>query len=116
MLINFLYMILIQIIVVIIIDLSDFPSTIKKAISFMLSKGKFIKDDYTFHLSDCSFCIQWWVNLIFIICLGQFSIPYITFALLLSFFTETTKDILIFTKDIMAKLNRTIYKILKIDE
>lgn len=116
MLINFLYMILIQIIVVIIIDLSDFPSTIKKAISFILSKGKFIKDDYTFHLSDCSFCIQMWVNLIFIIYLGQFSIPYITFMLLLSFFTDTTKDILIFIKDIMAKLNRTIYKILKINE
>lgn len=109
-------LILIQIITVIIVDLSDFPSTIKKAISFILSKGKFIKDDYTFHLCDCSFCIQWWVNLIFIICVGQFNLPMITVILLLSFFTDTTKDILIFIKDIMAKLNRTIYKILKINE
>ena len=109
-------LILIQIMTVIIVDLSGFIESLKKGISFIISKGKFIKDDYDLHPVDCSFCLQWWIGLIYIIIVGQFNLPMITVILLLSFFTETTKDILIFIKDIMAKLNRTIYKILKINE
>ena len=46
MILDFLYMLLLQIIVVIIVDISDFPSTLKKIISSILTKGKFKTDNY----------------------------------------------------------------------
>lgn len=116
MLNTILALILIQIITVIIVDLSGFIESLKKAISFLISKGKFTKDDYNLPPIDCSFCMNFWIGLIYIFIIGQFNLPMIAVILFLSYTAETTKDILIFTKDIMAKLNRTIYKILKINE
>ena len=110
MILNFLYMLLLQVIVVIIVDLSDFPSTLKKLISSILTKGKFKTDNYQFHLIDCSFCIQWWVNLIYIICIGQFSIPYIAFALFLSVMCTISKDIILLIRDIFVKLINKFYE------
>ena len=110
MILDFLYMLLLQIIVVIIVDISDFPSTLKKILSSILTKGKFKTDKYQFHLIDCSFCIQWWVNLIYIICIGQFNIPYIAFALFLSVMCPISKDIIILLKDICIKIINKFYE------
>lgn len=110
MIMNFFNMLLLQIVVVIIVDISDFPSTLKKLVSFILTKGKFKTDNYQFHLADCSFCIQWWTNLIYIICIGQFSIPYIAFALFLSVMCPISKDIILLIRDIFVKLINKFYE------
>ena len=110
MIMNFFNMFLISLIVVIIVDISDFPSTLKKIISSILTKGKFKTDKYQFHLIDCSFCIQWWVNLIYIICIGQFSLLAVAFILMLSVFTPILKDIIILLKDICIKIINKFYE------
>jgi len=64
------YMICLATIVVSIVDISDFPSTVKKALSFIWTDGKIIKTDYRLHLIDCSWCIASWTNLIYLLCTG----------------------------------------------
>lgn len=104
MLTTILYMLLLQLIVVIIIDCSDFPSTIKKALSYILTKGKIKTDNYMFHLVDCSFCICWWTNFVFILCIGQFSIPYIALALFLAYMVTPVREFLILIYDVCIKI------------
>lgn len=102
------YMILIQLIIVILIDCSDLPITIKKTISFLLTKGKIKSANFQFHLADCSFCIQWWANFVYLLYIGKFIIPYIALALFLSFMTPITKDLLFLIKNIIINI---IFKI-----
>ena len=67
MILNLIY---IWIIVVIIIDISDFIESLKTGISKLLTKGKIITTNFDLKPLSCSFCMNWWIGLIYIICMG----------------------------------------------
>ena len=106
----FIDLICIQIIIVVITDLTDFPSSVYKAISYFLTKGKIVTDNMYLHLVSCSLCQMHWVGLFYLIINGSFSIPAYLLILILSFLTTSTKDILLYIKDLMSYLINRLYE------
>ena len=106
----FIDLICIQIIIVIITDLTDFPSSVYKAISYFLTKGRIVTDNMYLHLVSCSLCQMHWVGLLYLIINGSFSIPSYLLVLILSFLTTSTKDILLYSKDLMSYLINRLYE------
>ena len=101
-----LYLTLFEItmIVVLIVDISGITSHISRWISHWLTEGKFVVDDIITNLGNCSFCINFWAGLIYLLVTNQFSIFALMFVLLCSFFTETIVGMLYFVKDWIAKI------------
>lgn len=105
-------MIWITLICVIVTDISDFPSSVKKAISYALTKGKIVKDDYRLHWVDCSFCQVFWLGLAYILYIGEFSLMNIALILACSFLTTFVKSFIQMVEDVLLKIIQIVYKIL----
>lgn len=95
-------------IIVFITDLTDFPSSVKKAISYITTKGRIVKDEYRLHLIDCSLCQIFWTGLIYLLCIGEFNIFYIGFVCLLSCFSNVIKNYILLIEGILTKISKTI--------
>ena len=104
-----LNLLLIQFIVVVIIDDSGVIDSIKRLISRTLTKGKIETTDFDLKPFSCSYCSNFWVGIIYLLCVGQFTIPYIAFVLLLSSFCPITLSLLNLAKDICIKLINKFY-------
>lgn len=90
--------------IVIIVDLSGFVDNLKGWFSGWLTKGKIKNSKYSLKPFDCSFCLNWWVCLVYLIISNSvsfFTIPYI---LILSLFTPVIKNALIFIQGVGVKL------------
>ena len=98
-----LNLITIQVIAVIIIDLSDFTDHWKLWLSRILTKGKIESFTYSLKPFDCSFCMTWWIGLGYIILNHQFSVLYCGFILLLSFLTPVINNLLIQFRDLLIR-------------
>lgn len=83
----YLNLFLIMAICVFIIDLSGFITSLKKLISWLLTGGKLVKINYDLKPISCSYCMNFWIGLIYLICIGQLSILNIFFVLLMSTLT-----------------------------
>ena len=103
-----LEMILIQVIVVIVIDDSGFVDTMKEKLSGLLTKNKMTTSNFRLRPFDCSYCMQFWANITYLLITHNFTIPYIAFTLLLSSFTRLTKDLLDTIRDTITKLLQKI--------
>ena len=100
----------IAIIIVIITDISDWPDTVKKTISYILTKGKIKKTEYRLHLVDCSFCQNFWCSLIFLLCIGKFTLPYIACVCIICCFLDFIKNAILLVEDMLNKTIQVIYK------
>lgn len=105
-----LYLTLFEItmIVVLVVDISGITSHISRWISNWLTKGKYVADDIITNLGNCSFCVNFWAGLIYLLVTNQFSIFALLFVLLCSFFTETIAGLLFFVKDWLNKIISTL--------
>ena len=92
-------LILIQIICVNIVDISGVVQHIENAIARMLSLKR-----VSIHLIECSFCINHWVGLLYLLITGSLSLETYCFVLILSFLTSVTKDLLWGVRDRLVKL------------
>lgn len=93
----------IQLIWVIIADLSGFNDTWKSIIKLILTKGKMSDPNYPgFNL--CSLCLTWWSCLLYLIITGNLTLMWIAVSLLISFFTGITRTILIQLNDLLTCL------------
>lgn len=99
---------LITIIIVFIIDLSGIVNTIKEWLSLLLTKFKIRKTNYSLKPIDCSLCMTFWVNLIYIIWVNQFDLKHLLFICICAFITPIIKNILILLVDV---INYVINKI-----
>lgn len=97
-------MILIAFILVFIIDISGFITSLKKAISYLLTKGRIVKDNYSLKPFDCSLCMTFWVGCIYYLVIGDFTLLNLAYICLCSFLTPSIKDILYSLQDILTKL------------
>lgn len=108
-----LNLIFIWLIVVMIIDISGVMDSIKYGISKFLTHGKIPTTDFRIKPFDCSFCMNFWISLIYIICVGQFSLGLLAFILGLSVLTPILKDLINLVKDIFIFLINKIYNLIQ---
>lgn len=104
---------LIQLICVLIIDISGFMNSLKWGLSWLLTKGKIPKTEYRIKPLDCSFCMMFWSGLVYLLIVEQCTLPYISIVLLLSYFTQTTKNTILLVGDILDTVLLFIEKILR---
>lgn len=98
-----LNLLIIQLVVVFIVDLSGVMDYIKRAIWKWLKKDKPYKD-FTFKPFDCSLCSTWWIGLIYLLITHSFTIPYIAYVALLAFMASTAATALLLIKDALDTL------------
>lgn len=106
---------LIAIILVIITDLSGIVEYIKSHLYFRL-RGTYDYppswDTPIIHLMSCSLCQTWWVGLVYLIVIGQVTIPAIAYLLAIAYLTTTIKDIIVFIKEVLTKAIDKLFKML----
>lgn len=98
---------LITIIFVIITDQLQFWENFSSSLKSLITRGKF-KSPIRCKILECSCCQSWWVNLIYIIIIGKFSIFMIGYILLLSWSAPIINSIFTLLKNIFLKLINTI--------
>ena len=108
-----LYLALIQFILVVIIDDSGFIDSVKRGISKLLTNGKIITDNFDLKPFSCSYCMQVWCGLAYLLIIGQFTIPYIAFNFLLAVMVPINKDLVNLLRDLFIKLINKIYDIIQ---
>lgn len=105
-------LVLLQLIVVNLIDISGFIDFVKK----ILWK-KFIKvGDYTslsFKPLDCSYCMTHHVCLLYLLISGNFTLPLYALTLVLCLLTGFTADLMVWLKDMFQLLINALNKPIK---
>ena len=90
----------ILIISVIVIDISGFVHSIKAAI------GKYLgisPNSFRIKPFDCSFCMTFWVSLIYLLVVGRFTLANIAIVLLLCCLTTPLKNLVMSVRDKLTK-------------
>lgn len=105
-----LKLIIIQIIIVFIVDLSGFITSLKLFISNKITNGKMSTTNFSLKPFSCSLCMTWWIGLLYILLIHHFTIPLIGVVCLLAFLTPVTMNFLLLIKDLINKLLDTIYE------
>ena len=90
----------ILIICVLVIDISGFVHSIKVAI------GKYLKispNSFRIKPFDCSFCMTFWVSVIYLLVVGRFTLVNIAIVLLLCCLTTPLKNLVMSVRDKLTK-------------
>ena len=98
-------LIFIQIIIVLITDISGFPEDGLKPLFRKLTGGV----GEPSKLFVCSFCQMNWVGLAYLIITGQFSFAAYALVLFLAFMTPVTGSLLYLVRDFIQKMITTLY-------
>lgn len=92
-------LLLIQVIVVILIDISGIVQSVEGLIARLLSLKK-----VSIYMLECSFCMNHHTAFIYLLLTGALSLKNYCFVLILSFLTSVTKDLLWGVRDRLVKL------------
>lgn len=103
-----LNLVLIQFIIVNIIDVSSLIYELEKMIGKYLSI-KNVKIPKPF---SCSYCMNFWVSIIYLLCIGNLTLPYIAVVLTLSALTEITREAVNFIKDLFTTIFNLLNKVI----
>lgn len=96
-------LIFITILAVYVCDLSGVIESFKTALAHWV--GRPVKKLPPF---DCSLCMAWWANVIYLLCVGEFTLANITIVALLSFATSPIGQMLILMRETMLAIIRII--------
>jgi hypothetical protein len=97
-----LNLILLQLIIIFLIDISGGIQSVKKFIWRHLKEGKPYQD-FPFKPFECSLCMTFWTGLFYLLFTGSFSLPYIAFVCLLAFMSSSIKSLILTVKDLIDK-------------
>lgn len=92
-------LLIITLLMVFIIDLSGFIDEIETALTKWL-KGK-VRIPKPF---SCSLCMSWWTNLIYLLCVGHFTLPYIALVALFAFLTPVFALLFIWIRETLNSI------------
>lgn len=92
-------LLLIQVIVVILIDISGIVQSVEGLIARLLSLKK-----VSIYMLECSFCMNHHTAVMYLLLTGALSLKNYCFVLILSFLTSVTKDLLWGVRDRLIKL------------
>lgn len=87
-------LLLVALITIYIVDLSGFTDTILN-----FASGWYGRKVTEFKPFTCSLCMVWWVCIIYLIVVGQFSLPMVAVSALLSFLSNPIGQMLIFVRE-----------------
>ena len=104
-------MILIVVFTVSVIDLSGIITSIKKGLAKWLNIGDYTKINLP--LIQCSLCMSFHIQWIYLLICGKFTIGYLTLAIILSLFTPQIGDFITLVKEIITNITDKIYKYLR---
>lgn len=91
---------LITFIVVGIIDISGVVNSIEEAIQRWLK----LPNTPHIHIIECSLCLNWWLSLFYLLITSNFTLEYVSFALMLSLLTPVFNDMILNVKDLLIVL------------
>lgn len=103
-------LVLLAFIVVMVVDISGFVDSVKSSLKWVLTKGKMKDSNYRLKPLDCSLCMTFWTCVIYLFIAGEFTLPYLTFSLLLACFSVIIKDTILLVRDIATIIIRWFYK------
>ena len=103
---NYIDLFELTVIVVIIVDISGFIDSIKAFVGKVLHIN-----NVSLKPLDCSFCLNWWVSLGYLLITNQLSITAVMVALLLSTMTPVIGDLIYLMRDLIGKIINKIYNI-----
>ena len=92
-------LLLITICVVIVIDLSGIIDDAELRLSKWLKAKVRIPKPWS-----CSLCMSWWTNLIYLLCIGKLTLPYIAIVALFAFLTPVFALLFVWVRETLNKL------------
>ena len=95
----YLKLIEITVIVVIIVDISGFIDSIKVFIGKVLGIN-----NVSLKPIDCSFCMNFWTSIAYLLITNQLTITAVMVALLLSTMTPVIQDLIYMIRDLLGKI------------
>lgn len=101
---------ILSLIIVFIIDISGAIDSLKRAVSYVLTKGRIRSAKFRLKPFDCSLCMIFWIGLIVLFFSNNFNIYYIGCVCLLACFSEVWKSSILMIEDIILKLIQLVYK------
>lgn len=112
MLNHMLNLLCLAIIVVFIVDISGAVDSFKKFISWALTKGRLMSDNFNLKPFDCSLCSTWWTGIIYLLITNTFTIQMVTYVALLAFLANVFANILLLMKDILLYVTNKLSNLL----
>lgn len=103
-------LLLITICVVIVIDLSGIIDDVETKLSKWLKCRIAIPKPWS-----CSFCMSHHISLVYLLCVGELTLPLYALILLLAFLTNPIYNTLLFIRDLLNSIVDKLYKALKIE-
>lgn len=103
---------LIQVIVCCIVDISGIIDSLKWLIWKLFCKGIGKPENITLKPIDCSCCMTFWSGLVYLICTGNITLPYLAILLLFAVLASNTTGFILTLKDGLVKLEMAIQKLL----
>ena len=104
-----LVLLLLTVMMVIIIDLTDFVDTIKQAIWKWVFKDKRQYKEFRLKPFDCSLCMSFWVGLLYLLIWETWTLPLMVYQLFLSYLTPVIKDVLLLVQTILQRMIDAVY-------
>lgn len=108
--------IIINIIIAGITDMTDWPDTAKRILSYLISQGRFKTTKFDFKLITCSLCQTFHMSniwlLIFVLCTGEFCIWWLLAPIISALFVNLTSEILFLIEDIIKSILKFIRKLI----
>lgn len=107
---------LIAVITVNIIDLSGFVVECESGIWRWVLKRRVPRDSVRIPKPfSCSYCMTWWVGLVYLLISGNLGLGYLSILLVICFLTPVIGTVEIFLKDLSGHLMNCLYRWLKIE-
>lgn len=94
----------ITVIVVIVVDISGFVDSIKNLVGKVLHINNVSLKPF-----DCSFCLNWWLSLGYLVITNELTITAVMVTLLLSTMTPIIKDAVYLVRDLLGKIISKAY-------
>ena len=101
-------LLIIQTIVCFIIDLSGVIQSMESGLSRLLGFKVVIPKPFC-----CSLCSGWWINLIYLLCIHQFTLPLVLATAGLSFFSKNISGFLRWIQEALVKIETLLYRLIR---
>lgn len=93
---------------VFVIDISGFIDEVETMLGKWLKGKAHIPKPFS-----CSLCMSWWINLIVLLCVGKFTLGYISIVALFAILTPVISTFIIWVRETLNSLIEKGYKCLK---
>lgn len=108
--------IVINIIIAGITDMTDWPETAKRLLSYFVSQGRFKTSNFDFKLLTCSLCQTFHISniwlLIYAIVTGEFCVWWLVAPILSAIFVSNTSEILFLIEDAIKSFINYLRKLI----